>query len=463
MAIINMVIKGSGTSSINNQDKTINENGSYTYDNGYTGLGTVTVNVPTFTKISAYPNGVSAYEENLDVLISDGNLTLKSNNPIDIPECILGICENGFCITHDGKKTMYYRRFKNEIVGEEIDNNILRDNYNNILNGFNKIQYPMYGNTCIATNGIENNRAKSFVVFGMNQTDNFVRCIDYSKQKSNIISSFGDRFCYHSNDGIVYIYDVVQDDDYEITDIDFNNVEMNVICYRHQNMDYIVNYDSQTKWNVNLNELNPSFVHDGSIDITKMGLDIIGCQQTKDEKHILCKNGYITINDDNLIEHTYPNIIVNAMGGIGVHHFQALYDGYFGFGMDDGRYILCWYDTETGDIETPFVRVFEAYHDDESRIYHRFFSGYGEYWTIPNFPISHGYIASKTEIEKRDNLYNIMENNKCIDIGNKNTTNGLLVGFDEGDKLFVNTLFRESILTLGASHQSQTIIVEGVE
>ena len=131
--------------------------------------------------------------------------------------------------------------------------------------------------------------------------------------------------------------------------------------------------------------------------------------------------------------------------------------------MDDGRYILCWYDTETGDIETPFVRVFEAYHDIESTIYHRFFSGYGEYWTIPNFPTSHGFIASKTEIEKRDNLYNIMENNKCIDIGNKNTTNGLLVGFDEGDMLFVNTLFRESILTLGASHQSQTIIVEGVE
>ena len=31
---------------INNQDKTITENGSYSADNGYTGLGVVTVDVP---------------------------------------------------------------------------------------------------------------------------------------------------------------------------------------------------------------------------------------------------------------------------------------------------------------------------------------------------------------------------------------------------------------------------------
>ena len=37
---------GSGGVEINNQDKTITENGEYTADAGYTGLGTVTVNVP---------------------------------------------------------------------------------------------------------------------------------------------------------------------------------------------------------------------------------------------------------------------------------------------------------------------------------------------------------------------------------------------------------------------------------
>lgn len=44
--IFNTVVYGSGEE-INNQDKTITENGSYTADEGYTGLGTVTVNVPS--------------------------------------------------------------------------------------------------------------------------------------------------------------------------------------------------------------------------------------------------------------------------------------------------------------------------------------------------------------------------------------------------------------------------------
>ena len=39
-------IEGTGGSTINNQDKTITQNGTYTADSGYTGLGEVTVNVP---------------------------------------------------------------------------------------------------------------------------------------------------------------------------------------------------------------------------------------------------------------------------------------------------------------------------------------------------------------------------------------------------------------------------------
>lgn len=40
-------ITGGGGTEINNQDKTITQNGVYTYDEGYTGLGEVTVDVPT--------------------------------------------------------------------------------------------------------------------------------------------------------------------------------------------------------------------------------------------------------------------------------------------------------------------------------------------------------------------------------------------------------------------------------
>lgn len=44
--IFNTVVYGSGEE-INNQDKTITKNGQYTADEGYTGLGTVTINVPS--------------------------------------------------------------------------------------------------------------------------------------------------------------------------------------------------------------------------------------------------------------------------------------------------------------------------------------------------------------------------------------------------------------------------------
>ena len=41
-----LIVKGAGTK-INNQDITVTENGTYTAEDGYTGLGTVEVNVPT--------------------------------------------------------------------------------------------------------------------------------------------------------------------------------------------------------------------------------------------------------------------------------------------------------------------------------------------------------------------------------------------------------------------------------
>lgn len=44
--VLTASLHGGGGEPINNQDKTITANGSYTADEGYTGLGTVTVNVP---------------------------------------------------------------------------------------------------------------------------------------------------------------------------------------------------------------------------------------------------------------------------------------------------------------------------------------------------------------------------------------------------------------------------------
>lgn len=49
-----------GGEEINNQDKTITENGTYTADEGYTGLGIVEVNVPSIgTSVEAWANGTA--------------------------------------------------------------------------------------------------------------------------------------------------------------------------------------------------------------------------------------------------------------------------------------------------------------------------------------------------------------------------------------------------------------------
>lgn len=466
MAIINTIIRGSG-SKINNQDITITENGIYTNDDGYTGLGTVTVNVETTPKIMAYNNGVNI-EQDKSVLISDGNLTLKTSEPLESENTIVSICDNGFCLTAS-TNNIIYNKFNNGIVGDIFETStyedILSNDYLYSLNGLKTIQYPMNNNKCIVTNSLYDGVPKSFVCFNDLNTTPLVKKIDYQVSNGEYIKSFADRFCYHAGNGVVYVYDTFVDNDYTIMDVDFNNIKMNILCYRKDNMDYLINYDSHSKWSINLNEFSPSCIQDGTIGINKIGLDICSIQQTKDEKYILCKNGYMTINDDNteITEHKYPNIITHAMGGIGVHHFQALYDGYFGFGMEDGRYILCWYDTETETIDDVYVQIFDPYIiENDPTIYHRFFSGYVNYWVIPNITIG-TYIASKTEIVKRKNTYTIIENNSDINKCNKNNIQGILTGLSNDDMYEIKLLLSEKNMSIMTNESSETIIVEGVE
>ena len=74
---------GSG-SSINNQDKTITSNGTYEADAGYTGLGTVTVEVPVSYSIPnglsfSYSSGSSFLSEDLNTLLTQGTWALRTS------------------------------------------------------------------------------------------------------------------------------------------------------------------------------------------------------------------------------------------------------------------------------------------------------------------------------------------------------------------------------------------------
>lgn len=103
--------KQGGGSTINNQDKTVTSNGSYTADSGYTGLGTVTVNVPTTpTNPTEYKTATNNYYSNYLTTIptnrqayTSGSLTLYTPS---------ALCKK-YMIIHvsTGYKAIWFREF----------------------------------------------------------------------------------------------------------------------------------------------------------------------------------------------------------------------------------------------------------------------------------------------------------------------------------------------------------------
>lgn len=77
-----------GDKSINNQDKTITKNGQYTADEGYTGLGTVTVEVAGET-IDAYT------KEETNALLASKQNTLTAGNGITIEDNVISATAGG--------------------------------------------------------------------------------------------------------------------------------------------------------------------------------------------------------------------------------------------------------------------------------------------------------------------------------------------------------------------------------
>lgn len=414
----------------------------------------------------AYPNSLTNVKDK-EVVFSDGNLTLKTDNPVETENQIVSICENGFCITKNNSG-LHYNIIDDNTVGEEVINStwntILSQNYDSVLGGLNNYQYHMNFNTTIVTQTMMGGYVSNLIRFGINDDSKNVLSMNTNDYR-NIFSVCGDNYLYGINRNGFVIYRVSDSTEKYTEFFTIGHNDTGFIGYVHDSKLYLINYNTCEKRIINNPLESLTSINDGSVTINKIGLNIVGCQQTKDEKYILCKDGYITFDNDNNVieEHLYPDAVTYAMGGQKVHHFQALYDGYYGFGMEDGRYILCWYDSVVNGIEDTFVRVFEPYFiENDSTIYHRFFSGYADYWFIPNIPYGKN-VSSKMEIVNRENLYNISENNKNVNISNKNTTSGVLTGDIDGDKFIVNTLVpNEETLKIYASSNTQTFVIEGI-
>ena len=87
-----------GSSPINNQDKTITSNGTYKADAGYTGLGTVTVNVPVSYSIPnglnfSYSSGSYTLSTELNSLLTQGTWDLRTRCFRMFSECKFELLE----------------------------------------------------------------------------------------------------------------------------------------------------------------------------------------------------------------------------------------------------------------------------------------------------------------------------------------------------------------------------------
>lgn len=93
---------GGGSVTINNQDITVTENGQYTADEGYTGLGTVTVDVPDIPPVlqekSTIQNGTVTPDSGYD------GLSKVTVNVPDVPAVVtpLNVTENGTYTAPEG-------------------------------------------------------------------------------------------------------------------------------------------------------------------------------------------------------------------------------------------------------------------------------------------------------------------------------------------------------------------------
>ena len=116
---------GSGGTPINNQDKTITENGTYTADEGFTGLGTVIVDV---LSQAGGGGGISAYVETVTFAENTLNYTVQHNLGV-IPDVAVIVCtNNGISVTNKFPFGLVYW-YADQNKGSRCVNNVNSNSY----------------------------------------------------------------------------------------------------------------------------------------------------------------------------------------------------------------------------------------------------------------------------------------------------------------------------------------------
>lgn len=289
------------------------------------------------------------------------------------------ISEGNFCVSRDTSNTRYKRSLENNVPSESTISTISETCYNK-----QRFQYIMdndstqvlvaYYNSYYEYYGISKDRQQTYFNSYYNQ---------------NLGGTCGDEYIWHTNSNSA-LYIKKTSDNKTITinnvlDVNGGGYDTNrgIVFQGIDGNYYYCRFSYSGFYRLDLENSTYELLG-GSLWSNMNNWTTHGFQQSKDLKYIFSENCYITYDIENrsIEGHSYPQQILDVIGSSSVHHIQALYDNYLGIGLNDGRYLLCYYGD---DIETCTVKEIQPYtRENDTTIYHIWLSGHRKYWYCSN-------------------------------------------------------------------------------